>query len=346
MRILINTPDINKLGGVASHYRGLKDHWNEDVVYNFTGGRRGVPGPLILVFDYMFFFLRLLFFKYDVVLLNPSLTPTAMRRDALFLWISKLLQVKTIVFFHGWDSNVAADIDLNPSLFFEKYKSADSFIVLSSQFRIKLREWGIQNPIYLSTTKVEDDLVRGFNLVEKVYNKSILFLARIEKEKGVFIAIDAFSIVQKTFKDVTLSIVGGGSAFDEAVAYVKKHEISNVSFWGNVRGERLRSAFIESSIYILPTSHGEGMPTSILEAMAFGLPIVSRPVGGLVDFFEMGKMGYLVEGDSPLHFSNILMDLLSAPNQVKAIGDYNFRYAKDNFMGSIVCNKLEIILKS
>jgi hypothetical protein len=73
MKILINTPDTSILGGVANHYKGLKSYWTEDVRYNFIGGRKGIPGSLVLIYDYLKFFFICLFVNYDVVVLNPSL---------------------------------------------------------------------------------------------------------------------------------------------------------------------------------------------------------------------------------------------------------------------------------
>ena len=40
MKILINTPNLKELGGVASHYNGLKDYWTENVKYNTIGKRK------------------------------------------------------------------------------------------------------------------------------------------------------------------------------------------------------------------------------------------------------------------------------------------------------------------
>lgn len=53
-------------------------------------------------------------------------------------------------------------------------------------------------------------------------------------------------------------------------------------------GKLLSEQFESGDIYILPT-YFEGMATSVLEAMAFGLPIITTPTGGVKDFFKKGK---------------------------------------------------------
>src|SRR5690606_14828385 len=117
MKILINTPDISILGGVANHYKGLKNYWTEDVSYNFIGGRNDIPGSVILIYDFLKFILKCLFFQPDVIILNPSLGETAIKRDALYLRISKFLNIKTIVFFHGWNKDQEKIISENPGNF-------------------------------------------------------------------------------------------------------------------------------------------------------------------------------------------------------------------------------------
>ena len=50
------------------------------------------------------------------------------------------------------------------------------------------------------------------------------------------------------------------------------------------------------------------MPTVVLEAMAFGLPILTRNVGGLVDFFKNDKMGFITDSLEPKDFSITPLD--------------------------------------
>src|SRR5690554_8211066 len=85
------------------------------------------------------------------------------------------------------------------------------------------------------------------------------------------------------------------------------------------------------------------MPTSVLEAMAFGLPIISRPVGGLVDFFEEDKMGYLIESLDPKEYADKIVQLLENNQKMKEIGIYVHIYAKKHFMDSKVALDTQII---
>ena len=85
MKVLMTVPSFNVLGGVASHYMGLRRHWPMDVTYHTIGRRRHVPAIITFVPDMVIFLFRLLFGRYDAVLLNSSFKSHPIRRDALFL---------------------------------------------------------------------------------------------------------------------------------------------------------------------------------------------------------------------------------------------------------------------
>ena len=345
MNVLVTTPDISLLGGVANHYKGMKPFWKESVTYHFIAGRRNIPGIILFPFDLLKFFLRLYFNSYDVVLINPSLTKTALIRDAVYLRVASLFNVKKVVFFHGWCENVASEISNSPDNFIRKYQYADAFLVLASSFKKQIENWGIKSPVYLTTTKFDDNLIKNIDFSRKVFNNTLLFLARIEKEKGIFIALEAFKRLQSNFPELKMKVAGNGSALKQAVEFTYKNEIQNVEFLGTLTGEDLISAFKQSDIYILPT-WSEGMPTSVLEAMAFGLPVITRPVGGIVDFFETPKMGYLIESKSDKDFYEAIFLLLSDKDRLAEISRYNHLYALRNFAASKVAGNVESVLRA
>ncbi|WP_346863271.1 glycosyltransferase family 4 protein [uncultured Draconibacterium sp.] len=344
MKILINTPHLEHLGGVANHYKGLRNYWKEDVIYNFIGGRNGISGILIIPFDIFKFLVKCLIFYPDIIILNPSLGKNAIPRDFLFLKLATLFGFKTIVFFHGWNKNQEQKINSNFKKFASKLDRAHTIIVLAEEFRRTLLNWGIKSPIYLTSTKIDDQLLSKFDFSEKSQNYNILFLSRIEKEKGIFIAIDAYEKIQKKYPNSSLTIAGDGSALVSAKKIVIDRKIKNTNFLGKISGKNLKNAFRNANLYLFPT-YGEGMPTSVLEAMAFGLPVISRPVGGLNDFFENDKMGYLIDSFNSDDFTERISFLFEHEEKMMDIGKYNHYYAIEKFLASKVAKQLENICK-
>ena len=256
---------------------------------------------------------------------------------------------KTLVMFHGWhENNVKVIGKTFFNQFFSTYNKADAFIVLGSAFKKKLRDWGFKQPVYLENTPVDDNLLNGFSIDERIKqigaSKKIqlLFLARIEKGKGIIETIEAVKRLSEKYPALHLVVAGDGTFMDEARNLANRSLKSKVSFLGYVNGEEKKRVFINSDIYVFP-SHSEGMPTSVLEAMALGLPVITRPVGGLKDFFINGKHGFMTESKDPAVIASLIESIIEDKELWKRISINAHEYAKERFMASRVANRLEDI---
>lgn len=341
MKVLMTVPSFNVLGGVASHYMGLRRHWPMDVTYHTIGRRRHVPAIITFVPDMVIFLFRLLFGRYDAVLLNSSFKSHPIRRDALFLRLCSWFRIPTAVFFHGWNSDVYERVKSSPAGFVKAYNRARLIYVLYSGFARQLAEIGITVPIHLTTTKVSDEMLAGFDVTKRDGNiDQILFLARADKEKGLDVTIRAFEQVKKRYPHLRLSVCGDGNALREAKDYVAVHQLADVTFHGFVKGAEIIRQFNESQLYILPTTHGEGMATSVLEAMAMGLVVLTRPVGGVNDFFEQDKMGRLIESVDPVDYANAIIHYLEDVSLTRNTARYNHQYACEHFKASAIATSM------
>ena len=280
--------------------------------------------------------------------INPSLNFKSFIRDGLFAWQAKQMGYPLLVFWHGWDKDFANIIENRYLPFFQKtFGRADCFIVLASEFKQTLQKWGINEPIYRETTNVDDSLLNEFDIERKwadpiqLSKIDILFLARLEREKGVFESIQAVQLLLSKDISVSLTVAGDGEIFQELVNYTRRMGLTSqqVNFTGDIRGEDKIKAFTDHHIYCLPT-YSEGLPTSVIEAMAFGMPVVTSPVGGLVDIFQDGKMGGLVFSRSPEEIASNLEKLIMDKKMMAEIGLYNAAYAKEHFMASVVSGRL------
>lgn len=201
MKVLINTPSLKFVGGVSNHYIGLKPYWSQTVKYNTVGTRnKKGHGIYWLAWDIIIFLIKLICFKPDVIILNPSLDNNAIKRDTIFINIALLFHIKTFVFIHGW--NVNYEELINKNKFVNKINKTNGVFVLANEFKNKLLTWGVSTPIYLTTTKVDNNLLNTFNINSRKGSvETLLFLSRIEKEKGIFIAIDTLCILKKNIQN-------------------------------------------------------------------------------------------------------------------------------------------------
>ncbi|MBL4753661.1 MAG: glycosyltransferase family 4 protein [Flavobacteriales bacterium] len=357
MRVLITTPLLTALGGVSSYVKSVIPYIKDSEVSVNTlevGSSSSSVSRFYPIEDQMNFRGKL-HEKPTIAHVNPSLNLKSLIRDGLFLLRAKKHGCLVLVFFHGWDKPFETVIDKYfKTLFRMVFGRADAIIVLASEFEEKLRDWGIDAPIYRETTAVENALIDEFSLDEALENRRtvsntrVLFLARLEKEKGLFETVEAVALLHKKGLPVSLTIAGDGPAREELVNILSALDlpIEVIHYVGYIKGKNKIDAFNNHDIYCFPTAYGEGLPTSVLEAMAFGLPVVTKPVGGLADVFEDGKMGTLVHSRSPEELAGALEQLITDRDRCESISKYNHRFALDNFMASVVSQRIVGIYNS
>jgi glycosyltransferase involved in cell wall biosynthesis len=353
MKVLLCATE--KRGGVSAYCRIIADKMPGTIDYFVLGRRDNDRNWAIeigrLFRDYYNFYKHLLQHQSDIVHLNPSLDFKAILRDGIYLLISRLYRRKVIVFIHGWVESFEVKLRKYGLLLFRPvYNNADTFVVLSSEFRTKLAEMGIRKKTHTVTTIVGEDFMEQTKHALNRQNNSetercvtILFLSRIERDKGIYESIDAFRILRPKMINLRLTVAGDGSELRSAKAYVKENQIDGISFAGWVEMEKKIQLFLQSDIYLFPTNHGEGIPLSVLEAMAAGLPVITRPMGGIRDFYEDEKMGILVGTRDPMDIAHALERLIADTPLRLRIGAYNHAYARNHFSASIGANRLKQI---
>lgn len=347
MRLLVNVPDYRHIhGGVTNHYVGLRPYWTGNVRYNIIGKRReGCSGLWWLPWDYLKFIFLLIFRRPDFVLVNPSMNAKAWPRDRMFIRLARLLGRRTAVMFHGWQDKYYSSID--HSALARCLNRCAAVFVLCGRFRDELVAAGVTTPVFLTTTKVSDGLLDGFDIsVRRGHVRNFLFFARVVRNKGIFETLDLFKKIKTDYPEATLTVAGDGADFAEARRYAASIGVPDVVFTGHLSGNDVSRLLSDSDFYLFPTFDAEGMPTSLLEAMAFGLPALTRPMGGTRDFFENGKMGILTESRSADDYYKLLKPILDDSAVVREISCYNHRYAVSHFMASAVAARMEAAMKS
>ena len=122
----------------------------------------------------------------------------------------------------------------------------------------------------------------------------LLCLGRIEKEKGMHHAVKA--MVEFKNENVRLDVVGSGPYLDELKILITKLELDeSVSCHGRVEDDELSELFTLADVYVMPTTRQEGLPLTILEAMANGLPVIASEIGGISQVIEDKQDGLLVK---------------------------------------------------
>lgn len=354
MKILVCVPELEKGGGIANYYRALKNHFSMEVEYFTRGSRKAGQGPLgqvgRIMKDYMRFAKHIVGDdRIRVVHINTSFGQKGLCRDAIFVIIAKVKRKKVLVFFRGWDERFERQLG-NPlnRLALRSFFLADRILVLSEQFREKLGHWGYGREIKTESTVVDQELIEAA-LTQPTDSTpglarvgfTILFLARLERAKGTYTAVDVHAALIKRYPSLRLVIAGDGEDREGLKRYVVERGIPNVEFVGYVRGEEKIRALQCADLYLFPTTHGEGMPNTVLEAMAFGLPIVTRNAGGIGDFFRDGEMGFLTDSTEVGAFVELVVRLIEDADLRGRMAQTNRRYAAEHFAARKVVERLQ-----
>jgi glycosyltransferase involved in cell wall biosynthesis len=350
VRVLLTTPDSSKAGGVARYFNAVRPHLSGNVQYLTVGSRsnngRMDIAALRVLRDAWRFARVLRHGGHEIVHLNPSIYPKALLRDALLLVIAKALHRIVVVFAHGWDTACERVLLKQlSSLFRLFYGRADAFIVLGEDFKNRLRRLGYKKRVFVRSAPIDDELLHNcaqHPLRRRTAERdkfNILFLARVEKEKGIYEALEAYRLLKEKHPFVSLTVAGDGSELSGAVQAVSARHLADVSFTGYVEATAKHQVFRSADAYFFP-SHTEGLPLSVLEAMAYGLPIVTRTVGGLPDFFRDGEMGFLTESWEPEVLASLLDRLICDAGLYSRISLFNYTYARNHFTSSQIARSL------
>jgi colanic acid/amylovoran biosynthesis glycosyltransferase len=128
----------------------------------------------------------------------------------------------------------------------------------------------------------------------------LLQAGRLIEKKGIATSLRAFAQFSQTFPEATLIIAGDGPLLYELEDLADSLRIHDrVSFRGFVSQDQLRDLYYASHIFLHPSQTGrdgnqEGVPNSMLEAMATGLPVFATNHGGIPEAIENGASGALV----------------------------------------------------
>ncbi|MDR1005503.1 MAG: glycosyltransferase family 4 protein [Bacteroidales bacterium] len=329
-------------GGVQNYYKLFFAKQSIGATY-FCQSDVRIKNKIHKAIYFIYAYLRFVFMvtKFDIVVLNPSMYKSCLYRDSIYIRIARLFDKKTIVFWRGFNRTWFREkasvkyIHLMQQTFFK----ANHTIVLSKSFYEDLRSVGCNTPYSVETTMISSDILLKEKRKFNEQSITLLFLARLKKTKGIFETLKIYDKLKQKFDSIKLVIAGDGDAYFEVEEYIKDNNLKDIIMLGNVVDEKKFNAYKNADIYLFP-SYFEGMPSSVLEAMAMGLPIVCSSVGGLPDFFQQEKMGYMVNGLDVDDYVECITKIIS-DKTFQQISDFNIEYAKRYFLDDNVIKRIE-----
>jgi len=164
----------------------------------------------------------------------------------------------------------------------------------------------------------------------------IAFVGRLSREKGILELLDAVDRVRRQVPNLRVLMVGsqnterGGESFLELTDQrIEALDLRDVVTLAGLRSD-VERLLREASVFVLP-SHREGMPRSILEAMATGLPVVATDIRGCREEVVDGVTGRLVPVDDAAALAEAILGMLEDAGAAHAMGAAGRRRAEALF---------------
>ena len=159
--------------------------------------------------------------------------------------------------------------------------------------------------------------------------KQILFLGKIDEAKGVYEIPAVMDRVCREFPEAVFYLAGSGDL--EGVRERTPEDLrKNLVLPGWIVGEEKEQALRESTVFFLP-SHMEAMPVSALDAMGYGLPVVSTNVGGIPDVVSDGGNGTLTAVGDTEKMADALLALLRDRALWEKMSDESLAIVRERF---------------
>jgi glycosyltransferase involved in cell wall biosynthesis len=232
----------------------------------------------------------------DIVHLHMAVRGSVIRK-ILFGAITSTFRLPTVIHAHGGDFD---NWYRNRS---PRYQARVRHLLASANRVIVLSEsW---KRFYVSACSVPADRVEVLpnpvelpaSIPERGHSGIVhfLYLGAMDDRKGAFRALDGFASLAESDRFRARLLIAGNGRVGEMRSLVAEKGLSDLVTVRDWVGPEERDRLLaESDVYVLPSSN-EGMPMGMLEAMSWGLPVLTSPVGGIPEVVEHRRNGLLVD---------------------------------------------------
>ncbi len=326
------------IAAVVNGYRGSQLEKDFDIIYveSYTDGNK-----LIKLFKgicaYFCFAKVLMIDKPDLIHIHSSFG-ISFYRKLPFVYISSLVKKPIVNHIHGSEfEKFYSNANIGKKYLVKKvYGKCAKLIALTDEWKGKFN---------LIVPKEKLTVIENYSMIaDKVSkvecNNQVLFLGAITQMKGCYDIPRVIELVLKEIPSCKFVIAGDGDISQIKGLLKEKGIYKNVDFPGWVRGVKKDQLLRESDIFFLP-SYSEGMPMSILDAMGYGLPIVSSNVGGIPNIVKQGETGYLSEPGNFECFAENILRLLLDTDLKNTMANMSYEFAENNYSLTKHIEKIE-----
>ena len=296
--VLLLGPSREAISGVTTHLNALfgsrlATHFDlAHFQVGSEGRKEGALGKLVR-FATSPFALAGAILRHDaeVVHINTSLNAKSYWRDLAYLLVGKLCGARVVYQVHG--GSLAT---FHPPTVRWAARLPDVVVVLSQAERDRWRALAPAQLVEALPNGIDCQPYQRYNreLADRDMPLRLIYIGRLAPGKGLLESLEALRIARSRGVAARLVLVGGGAEEARLRQYVREAGLTrDVTFVGPAYGDAKARLLSQADALLLP-SYSEGLPYSLLEAMAAGVVPVVTPVGAIPDVVTDGEHGLIV----------------------------------------------------
>jgi len=279
--------------------------------------------------------------QYKIIHMHISKHGSIMRKN-IFIKISKILKKKIILHTHGAEffsyyNQLKKNQKIKLSNILNK---SDAFIVLSEKRKKEYAKIIAKDKIHI---------IPNFISIPKTLEKkskqliNIITLGRLGNRKGTYDLINALNIIKQLNFEANLAGDGDLNTYQK---YIDNFKLTKqIKLLGWISGDNKKELLEKADIFVLP-SYFEDMPMAILEAMAYGIPIISTNIAGIPEVVENNANGFLIKPGDINNLANKLKTLIINKSLRCQMGKRSLKIIREKFEQSLIEKRILIIYKN
>lgn len=259
-----------------------------------------------------------------------------------------VLSGRLVTSFRGWDATQYPA--LYPGRYRDLFSLGDAFLPVSHSLEQRLQELGCPRDRVTVLRSGVDLTQFRFRDKKKIGQPvNLITIGRLTEKKGVEFGIRAVDQLLRAGYDVEYKIVGDGPLRNTLCNLVQKlARQQRISFLGAVDSETVVSLLEEADIFLAPSVTGkkgdqEGIPNSLKEAMAIGIPVIGTDHGGISELIDNNVNGFMVGEGKSEDVVTIIKNIVASPDSVNDLIVEARKTVEEKFDVEVLNDKLEEI---
>ena len=170
----------------------------------------------------------------------------------------------------------------------------------------------------------------------------VLYVGRLSAEKGVHTLLKAWG----QLRGIALRVAGDGPLLEEAAMMVRRHGLRDITLMGRVPPRDILASMKGAQLLIFPSEWYEGLPMTLIEAFACGLPVIASRLGAMAELVDEGHTGLLFRPGDPKDLAAKVRWAVEHPEAIALMGAHARQVYEDKYTADLNYNMLISIYRT